>query len=92
MKVNTDTLTRYLHRLRNQQGWMPLNEVATSLNIDRATSRRYTNMVMEWGLVDRQQLEEQPTQVRATDKLMKLESGEVRRVVEANCNEEPPLL
>lgn len=92
MKVNTDTLTRYLHRLRNQQGWMPLNEVATSLNIDRATSRRYTNMVMEWGLVDRQQLEEQPTQVRATDKLMKLESGEVRRVVEANCNEEPRLL
>jgi len=92
MKVNTETLTRYLHRLRNQQGWMPLNEVATSLNLDRATSRRYTNMVMEWGLVERQQIEEQPTQVRATDKLMKLESGEVRRVVEANCSESPPLL
>jgi len=92
MKLNTDILTRYLHRLRNQPEWMPLNEVATSLNIDRATSRRYTNMVVEWGLVERQQIDEQPTQVRATDKLIKLEPGEVRRVVEANCNEEPPLL
>lgn len=84
MKVNTETLTRYLHRIRNHSGWIALNEVAETLKVDRATSRKFTNMAVEWGLVERQQFEEQPTQVRATAKLISLEPGEVRKVVDTN--------
>jgi DNA-binding transcriptional regulator LsrR (DeoR family) len=92
MKVNTETLTRYLHRIHNHQGWIALNDVAENLKIDRATSRRFTNMAMEWGLVERQQLEDQPTEVRATKKLMALEPSGVRKVVDANSSSETPLL
>jgi hypothetical protein len=92
MKVNTETLTRYLHRIRNHQGWIALNDVAENLKIDRATSRRFTNMALEWGLVERQQLEDQPTEVRATKKLMALEPSGVRKVVDANSSSETPLL
>jgi hypothetical protein len=92
MKVNTETLTRYLHRIRNHPGWIALNDVAENLKIDRATSRRFTNMAMEWGLVERQQLEDQPTEVRATKKLMALEPSGVRKVVDANSSSETPLL
>ncbi|MGE5656573.1 MAG: hypothetical protein ACM37W_08155 [Actinomycetota bacterium] len=36
---------------------------------------------------EQQQLQEQPTQIRATDKLIQLEPGKVRRVVEVNVHE-----
>lgn len=88
MKVNQDILTRYLHRLRNQPEWLSLNEVAESLGIDRAASRRYTKMAMEWGLLERQQLENQPTQVKATEKLVALSASEVRSVVQDNTSPE----
>lgn len=88
MKVNQDILTRYLHRLRNQPEWLSLNEVAESLGIDRAASRRYTKMAMEWGLLERQQIENQPTQVKATSKLVALSPSEVRSVVQENTSPE----
>lgn len=88
MKVNQDILTRYLHRLRNQPEWLSLNEVAESLGIDRAASRRYTKMAIEWGLLERQQLENQPTQVKATEKLVALSPSEVRSVVQENTSPE----
>lgn len=88
MKVDIDNLTRYLHRIRNQEGWLSLNDVGTSLKLDRATSRKFTKMAEDWGLVKRQQLEQQPTQVQATEKLMKLEPGEVRDFIVANSQDE----
>ena len=87
MKIDIDIMTRYLHRMRNQPGWDSLNEVATSLNMDRATSRRYTKTAEDWELIERQQLENQPTKIQATQKLMKLEPGEVRKIVQANFQE-----
>jgi DNA-binding IclR family transcriptional regulator len=91
MKVNQDILTRYLHRLRNQPEWLSLNEVAESLGIDRAASRRYTKLAIDWGLLERQQLENQPTQVRATAQLVALSASEVRSVVQDNTSPEFPL-
>ncbi|MEB3827334.1 transcriptional regulator [Phormidium sp. CCY1219] len=85
MKLDPDLLTRYLHRLRNQSEWMTLNEVGETLKMDRATSRRYTKLAMEWGLVERQQQENQPTLVRATEKLVELDPSEVRSVVNTHC-------
>ena len=85
MKIDVDVLTRYLHQMRNKPGWAPLNDVANSAKMDRATSRRYTKLVEEWGLIERQQIENEPTQIRATEKLIKLEPGEVRKVVEENA-------
>ncbi|MGB3513033.1 MAG: transcriptional regulator [Microcoleaceae cyanobacterium] len=87
MKIDIDIMTKYLHRMRNQPGWAALNEVGTSVNMDRATSRRYTKTAEDWELIERQQLENQPTQIQATKKLMKLEPGEVRKIVQANCQE-----
>lgn len=86
--IDRDTITRYLHRIRNHADWIPLNEVADSIGLDRATSRRYTNQVIEWELVERQQLENQPTMIRATKKLTLLQPGEVRHIVDAYSQQE----
>ncbi len=85
MKIDTDIMTHYLHRMRSLPGWVSLNEVATSLNMDRATSRHYTKTAEEWELIEGQQLENQPTQIQATQKLIELEPGEVRKIVQGNC-------
>lgn len=87
MKVDIDNLTRYLHRIRNEEGWLHLNDVANSLKLDRATSRKFTKLAEDWGLVTRQQVEQTPTQVQATEKLMKLEPGEVRDFILANSSD-----
>ena len=82
MKIDLDVLTKYLHQMRNKPGWAPLNEVATTAKMDRATSRRYTKLAEDWGLIERQQIENEPTQIQATEKLIKLEAGDVRKVVQ----------
>ncbi|NEP42400.1 MAG: transcriptional regulator, partial [Okeania sp. SIO2H7] len=61
-------------------------EVATTAKMDRATSRRYTKIAEEWGFIERQQIENEPTQIRATDKLINLEPGDVRKVLQEYSN------